>query len=158
VKEFDYSEVCKFITAQGPNTRIYIGTDSERLKIDGRWYADYTTAIVVHINGNCGCKIFGEIKREPDFENSKNKSRPKMRLMNEAFKAAETYIKFLDILEDRPVGIHLDINAQAKYGSNCALHEAIGYIRGSCNLTPKVKPNAWCATQVADRLKDILSY
>jgi len=41
MKEFNIQEVKEFILAQGPETKIYLGTDSERVRVDGVWYADY---------------------------------------------------------------------------------------------------------------------
>jgi predicted RNase H-related nuclease YkuK (DUF458 family) len=61
-KLIDFNEVRNYIEAQGSDTKIYIGADSERIKKHGVWYADYTLAIVVHINGRHGCKIFGEVQ------------------------------------------------------------------------------------------------
>ena len=60
MKQLDLAEVKAYIEAQGPDTKIYLGADSERFMMNGQWYADYTLAIVVHINGRHGCKIFGE--------------------------------------------------------------------------------------------------
>ena len=58
MRKIDIEEVRAFIEAQTPETKIYIGGDSERFKIGKDWYADYIMVIVVHINGNNGCKIF----------------------------------------------------------------------------------------------------
>ena len=80
LREIDLDEVKEFINAQSPETCVYLGSDSERHKIDGRWYADYTTCVIVHIDGEHGCKVFGEVKRELDYDQKKNK--PSMRLMN----------------------------------------------------------------------------
>jgi len=156
MKPINIDEVKAFIEAQSPETKIYIGGDSERFLIGNDWYADYTLAIVVHINGNNGCKIFGEVQRERDYDQKVN--RPRMRLMNETMKIAELYLKLHDVLEDRDVQIHLDINPNEHHGSNCVINEAVGYIRGMCNVIPMVKPNAWAASYCADRLKHILSY
>ncbi len=68
MRKIDLNVVKEFISLQSKETKIYIGCDSERFKIDGVWYADYITAIVVHINGNNGCKLFGEIVREKDYD------------------------------------------------------------------------------------------
>jgi predicted RNase H-related nuclease YkuK (DUF458 family) len=119
------------------------------------WYADYTIAIVVHIDGRHGCKIFGEVIRERDYDQRKDK--PSMRLMNEVYKVSEMFNRLSDVLEDRHVEVHLDINPDEMYGSSCVIQQAIGYIRGTCNLTPLVKPNAFAASYCADRLKQILS-
>jgi len=147
--------VKNFIQAQTPETRIYIGGDSERFRMNGQWYADYTLAIVVHINGNNGCKIFGETQRERDWDQKRD--RPRMRLMNEVYKIAELYLKLTDVLEDRAVEVHLDINPDEMYGSSCVIQEAVGYIRGMCNVIPVVKPRAFAASCAADRMKMILA-
>jgi predicted RNase H-related nuclease YkuK (DUF458 family) len=153
MRTINVEEVKEYIESLGPNTKIYIGGDSERFKINGQWYADYTLAIVVHIDGKHGCKVFGEIHRERDFDQKKQK--PRMRLMTEVYKIAELYLKLKDVLEDREVEVHLDINKDEQYGSSCVVNEAIGYIRGMCNVTPFVKPNAWAASTCADRLKSL---
>lgn len=154
-KPINIEEVKSFIDTQTPATKIYIGGDSERMMINNVWYADYTNVVVVHMNGNRGCRVFGEIVRERDYDQRKN--RPSMRLMNEVIKTANLYLSLADVLEDRLVEIHLDINPDLKHGSSCVINEAIGYIRGTCNIIPLVKPNAWAASYCADRLKDIMS-
>lgn len=155
MKNFNLEEVKEFISAQSEETKIYLGADSERLKIKGIWYADYTLAVVVHIDGEHGCKIFGHIVRERDFDQKKNK--PSMRLMNEVYKVSDLFQSLSDVLEDRYVEVHLDINPDLRYGSSCVVQQAIGYIRGTCNLDPHIKPNAFAASYAADRLKHILN-
>lgn len=153
MQTINIQEVKEFIEAQGPNTKIYLGGDSERFRANGVWFAEYYTVLIVHIDGKHGCKVFGEITRERDFDQKKNK--PRMRLMNEVMKVADLYIKLGEILEDKDVQIHLDINPNEKYGSSCVISEAIGYIKGMCNVTPLVKPNSWAASHCADRFKSI---
>ena len=154
--QINIEEVKNFIESQGPNTKIYIGGDSERFNLHGNWYADYTLVVVVHIDGKHGCKVFGEIQRERDYDQKKNK--PRMRLMTEVMKIAELYLKLGDILEDREVQVHLDINPDEMHGSSCVINEAIGYIKGMCNVTPMCKPEAFAASYAADRLKHIMNY
>ncbi len=154
MRTIDIQEVKSFIESQGPDTKIYIGGDSERFNLGNVWYADYTLAIVVHVNGNNGCKIFGEVQRERDWDAKKD--RPRMRLMNEVYKIAELYLKLQDVLEDRVVEVHLDINPNEMHGSSCVINEAIGYIKGMCNVVPLVKPQAFAASYAADRLKFVL--
>ena len=155
MKRMNLDEVRAFIETQSPDTKIYIGGDSERFAIGKDWYADYTLAVVVHYNGNNGCKVFGDVQRERVYDQKKD--RPRMRLMTEVMKIAELYLKLEDILEDRDVQIHLDINPNEMYGSNCVINEAVGYIRGMCNVVPMVKPNAWAASSCADRMKELLA-
>lgn len=155
MKKININEVKEFIESQGPNTKIYIGGDSERFNIGNDWYADYTLAIVIHIDGKHGCKIFGEVQRERDWD--QKKSKPRMRLMNEVYKISELYLKLHEVLEHRDVEVHLDINPNELYGSSCVVNEAIGYIKGTCNVIPLVKPQAFAASYAADRLKYVLA-
>lgn len=153
MQKLNIEEVKNFIEAQSLETKIYIGGDSERFLIGNVWYADYTMAVVVHIDGKHGCKLFGEVHRERDYDQKVD--RPRFRLMNEAYKISELYLKLHEVLEDRIVEVHLDINPNEMYGSSCVLNEAIGYIKGTCNVIPMVKPHAFAASYAADRLKSI---
>lgn len=155
MQTFDIEQVKQFILQQSPETKVYLGADSERLNVRGIWYADYTLAVVVHIDGKHGCKIFGDIQRERDYDQKANK--PAMRLMNEVYKVSELFQQLADVLEDRHVEVHLDINPNDKYASNIVVSQAIGYIKGTCNLTAHVKPDAFAASYAADRLKFILA-
>jgi predicted RNase H-related nuclease YkuK (DUF458 family) len=151
--KLDIDSVKEFISSQSPETKIYLGCDSERFRIGKEWWADYILAIVIHIDGKHGCKLFGEVIRERDFDQKVN--RPRYRLMNEAYKLSELYLKLADVLVDREVEVHLDINPNEVHGSSCVLNEAIGYIRGTCNVIPMVKPKAFAASYAADRLKEL---
>ena len=155
MKKLNLAEVKEYILAQSPETKIYLGADSERFNMNGVWYADYTTAIVVHIDGRHGCKIFGEVTRERDYD--QRKDRPSMRLMNEVYKVSELFQNLADVLEDRHVEVHLDINPNEMHGSHCVIQQAVGYIRGTCNVIPMVKPKAFAASYAADRLKEVLA-
>ena len=152
-KNMDLNEVRAFILEQSPETKIYLGGDSERFQLNGVWHADYINVVVVHKNGKNGCKVFGGIVRERDYDQKVN--RPRYRLMNEVYKLSELYIKLADVLEGRDVEVHLDINPNEMHGSSCVINEAIGYIKGTCNVVPMVKPNAFAASYAADRLKGL---
>lgn len=155
MRKLDIEEVKNFIAQQSEETRIYLGADSERMRVNGVWYADYTMVVVVHIDGSSGCKIFGAVERERDYDQKKNK--PAMRLMNEVYKVSALFQSLADVLEDRHVEVHLDLNPDIRYGSSCVIQQAIGYIRGTCNVVPIVKPDSWAASHCADRLKEILA-
>ena len=155
MRKFNVEEVKRFLASQGPDTRVYLGADSERLRIDGVWYADYALAVVVHINGCNGCKIFGYVDRELDYDHKKSK--PAMRLMTEVYKVSELFQELQHSLEDFHVEVHLDLNKDEEFGSSCVVQQAIGYIKGTCNMTPMVKPDAPAASFCADRLKRILA-
>lgn len=150
--KFNIPHIKQFVDAQGPDTRIYIGVDSERIRVGQVWYADYTAAIVVHINGNNGCKLFGEVTRERDYDPV---DRPNTRLMMEVYKVSELYLKLSEVLENRQVEVHLDINPDDHYASSNVVAQAIGYIRGTCNVIPMVKPEAFAASYAADRMRGL---
>jgi len=155
-RKIDIQEVVEFIRAQTPETKIYLGCDSERYRMKGAWYADYILAVVVHIDGKHECKLFGEVITERDYD--QRRDRPSTRLMTEVYKVSELYLKLSEVLEGRDVEVHLDINPDEKHGSNCVIQQAIGYIRGVCNVIPLVKPDAFAASYAADRMKHALSY
>ena len=154
--DFNIEEIKQFIRNTSPSTEIFIGTDSERYKRKDNWYADYTTAIVIHYDGCRGCKVFGKIETEKDFDQRRDK--PVYRLMNEVMKTTQMYLELAECIEDRHFEIHLDINPDVIYGSSCVVQQAIGYVRGMCGIEPMIKPNAPAASYCADRLKEILNY
>lgn len=154
MKKLDIQEVRRFIDAQGPSTKVYIGADSEGFYIGRDYYADFTLAIVVHIDGKHGCKVFGEVQRERVYDQKLD--RPALRLMAEVYKIAELFQKLQDVLVDKDIEVHLDISRDKNHGSSCVVEQAVGYIRGVCNVEPMIKPRAWAASSCADRLKEIL--
>ncbi len=143
-------EIKQFVDACGTGTKVYLGADSIRYREKGIWYAEYTVAVVIHINGNNGCKIFGEITRERDYDHKLNK--PAMRLMNEVYRVSEMFQRLAPVMGDFPVEVHLDINPNEEHGSSCVISQAIGYIRGTCHVIPLVKPQAFAASYAADRI------
>jgi predicted RNase H-related nuclease YkuK (DUF458 family) len=155
MKKFNIPEIRDYIMSQSDETRIYIGVDSERCRLQGVWYADYTAVIVVHRDGKHGCRVFGEVSRERDYDQKAN--RPNTRLMNEVYKASELYLKLADVLEHRPVEVHLDLNPDEDHVSSNVVAQAIGYIRGTCNVVPLVKPDAFAASYAADRYRGLLA-
>jgi predicted RNase H-related nuclease YkuK (DUF458 family) len=151
-KKIDYDEVVAFLETVSDESSIYIGCDSERFKKNGKWYGKYTTVICIHKDSSNGCRVFGETVVEPDYDH--NHSKPTMRMVNEAMKAAEAAKILLPLIEHRNfklIDIHLDINKDPKHGSNAALQQAVGYVKGVTGLEPNVKPNAMAASFAADQ-------
>ena len=155
MKKFNIEQVREFIYNQSLETKVYLGADSERVNVGGKWCVDYTMAVVVHIDGRHGCKVFGYVEREPDWDQKKNK--PALRLMNEVYKVANLFNELSEVLQDRHVEVHLDLNPSEHFASSQVVQQAVGYIRGVCNIDPQVKPQAFAATYAADRLKFVLS-
>jgi predicted RNase H-related nuclease YkuK (DUF458 family) len=150
MKKLNLDEVREFIVNTSLSTKIYIGSDSARYRKGDVWHAEYCTVVVVHYDGNRGCKVFGQLESERDYDQKKDK--PRMRLMNEVMRTAQMYLDLEEVIGYRDVQIHLDINPDEKHGSSCVISEAVGYIKGFCNVVPFVKPNAFAASIAADRL------
>lgn len=152
-RKLDIEEIKAFMATCSPETKVYIGCDSERFKSKGLWYADYIIAVVVHVDGRKGARIFGEVRRLPDHDQRKN--RPFARMMQETMFVSETYLALKEVFYDFEVECHLDINPNENFGSSCAAQAAVGYIRGTCNVVPLLKPKAFAASYAADRLKSV---
>jgi len=75
--------------------------------------------------------------------------------MTEVYKVSELYLKLEEVLDGREVEVHLDISPNEMHGSSCVISQAIGYIKGTCNVIPFVKPGAFAASYAADRFKSL---
>lgn len=155
MKKFNFLEIENYLNKSSDHSKIYIGCDSMAYKSNkGVWMADYYKVIVVHIDGCKGCKIFGEISTEEDY--SANKKKPTYRLMQEVMQVGALYLQLAEIT-DKEIEVHLDLNPNKKYASNLVVDQAIGYIKGMCNVIPLIKPEAWSASYAADRLLRVKS-
>lgn len=141
-------EMIELLCSVNDSTKIYLGCDSVRyFKPDGT-YARFATVAIVHMNGNNGCRIFSNISYEPDYD--LKAGRPKLRMMNEVRKVCELWNQIGPLINDFDVEIHLDINTDPNYGSNCAANDAAGYVLGMTGIEPKLKPESWAASFGAD--------
>ena len=134
----------KAILDSSRESSVYIGCDSIRFKKNKMWYAKYSTVVIVHMDSKRGCKLFHESVDMPDFGNLKQ------RLLNEVQMAVNTATEILDVLGDRHMELHLDINPNPKHKSSIAIKEALGWVKGSLGLDAKVKPASFAATHAAD--------
>jgi len=161
MKKFDIDEVKAFIDKQSKETKIYIGADSYRFKTDrdeqgkplkqSQWYARYTTVVVVHINGKNGCRVFGTIDTERDYD--AKHSRPFLRMMNEVRRSVDMYLQLAEVIGDRAISLHIDINPDEKHGSNVAYQAAIGYVKSMTGIDAVAKPNAHASSFAADHFR-----
>ena len=153
----DIDEVTKFLRQSPPDSKIYLGADSSRFKRNGIWMAEFCICVCVHKSGRSGCKIFGEVVVERDYD--QNRSRPSMRLMREATLLAETFHKLEHVLKDFYVELHIDMNPDKAHGSSCVVDQALGFLRSSCDVDVVAsKPTEFSASAsfAADRLVSIL--
>lgn len=144
-------ELVDLLYSLDESTKIYIGTDSVRFKKDGRWSAKYASVCVVHMNGKNGCRVFKHRSVEQDYDLKKN--RPSLRLMNEVIKSCELYAQLAPFIDEFDVEIHMDVNTNPIFGSNCVATQAAGYVLGVTGLHEnqiKLKPDAFAASFGAD--------
>lgn len=151
MKKINKNDVKVLLRSLNEETKVYFGCDSIRFKVRGQWHAEYTTVLVVHKNGRHGCKIFAQIDRDIDYD--QKAARPFNRMMNEAMRVADLYLEFEDIVYSFGLEheIHLDINKDDIHGSSVAVKAASGYVQGTCNIVPILKPSAYAASYAADR-------
>lgn len=141
-----YDEAKKAIVTSSQDSSVYVGTDSIRFKKKGQWHAKYSTVIIVHMDSKHGCKVFHESVDMPDYGNLKQ------RLLTEVQLAVTAATEILDVLGDRHMEVHLDINPNPKHKSSVAVKEALGWVKGSLGLDAVIKPNGFAATHAADHV------
>lgn len=151
----DIDALKAYLQTVSKESKIYLGCDSVAFKKTNkktgkseRW-ATYYLVVVIHKNNKNGCKIFHTQVTERDYSDSPK--RPSFRIMNEVTKVAELYTALYDLIHDRDVEVHLDIATDSKYASNSVAGQALGYIQSVTGTAPKLKPEAWAATAVADK-------
>lgn len=143
-------ELVNLLSELDNRTKLYFGCDSVRYLKKGVKHARYATVLIVHRNGNNGCRIFSNISHEEDYD--MKPGRPKMRMINEARKVCELYLQVAPLVDEFDIEIHLDINSDPKHGSNCAASEAAGYVLGMTGIQPKLKPEGFAASYGADKI------
>lgn len=141
-----FEDAKQAILESSKESSVYIGCDSIRYKKNKQWHARYSTVIIVHKDSKHGCQIYHNSVDMMDFGNLKQ------RLLTEVQFAVEAASEIIDVLGDRRLELHLDINPNPKHKSNVAVKEALGWVRGSLGLDAKIKPNSWAATHAADHV------
>jgi uncharacterized protein len=152
LSEKQISEMIDLLSILNSDTKIYLGCDSVKFVKNKKKYAKFATIVVVHMNGNNGCRIFSNISIEPDYDIKLNK--PSTRLMNEVMKVCQLYIQLAPLIDEYDVEIHLDIGLDPMVNaSSCVATQAAGYVLGVTGLPQeniKFKPDSWCSSIGAD--------
>ena len=136
-----WSKARDAIMESSKESSVYIGCDS--LRIPAKNKAVFSTVIVLHKDSKHGCNLFHNKVIIPDF------GQMKPRLLTEVQYALEAYYAIEDIIEDRRLEIHIDVNPDPKYASNVVTNEAFGWVRG-LGLQARIKPDSFAATTAAD--------
>lgn len=137
-------EAKQAILDSSPQSSVYIGSDSIRFKKKDQWYAKYSTVVIVHMDSKKGCRLFHESVDMPDYGNLKQ------RLLTEVQMAVSAATEILEVLGDRHLEVHIDVNPDPRHKSNVAVKEALGWVKGSLGLDAKIKPYSFAATHAAD--------
>jgi hypothetical protein len=141
MKKFNFDEIKKFISRTSKETSIYVGCDSKQ---NGDLTV-FVSVIVIHIDSNKGGKIFYEVNKIKRIKSLRE------RLLKEVDFAIMTALNIIDVVGERPLEIHLDINPDKRYKSSIIVKEAISYVLAQ-GLQPKLKPESFAAYCVADYL------
>ena len=141
-----YDEARHAILNSSETSSVYVGADSIRFKRNGLWFAKYSTVVILHMDSKHGGKIFHKNVEMRDFGNLRQ------RLITVAGFAIDAATAILDVIGQRKLEIHLDLNPNPRYKSNIAVKEALGYVKGSTGIDAKVKPDSFAATHAADHV------
>jgi len=145
VAVFDFEQIKKEIRCSPPTSSVYIGADSKVYRKNNQERVAYVTVIILHYGSSNGAKIFKSHKTE------KYHGGIRERLMSEVAAAIDAGLHISDVIDDRSFEIHLDINRDVRYKSSEIIKEATGYVLGTLGFEPKLKPDAFAASSVADR-------
>lgn len=135
-----WAEAREEIPRSSQNSAIYIGCDSIAIAYNK---IHYSTVIVLHKDSNKGCRVFHNSVTLPNYGSMRAKLLMEVQYSLEAFYAIE------NVIGERHVEIHLDLNSDPKHASNVVTAEAIGWVR-SAGVTARIKPEAFAATHAAD--------
>lgn len=139
MKRFNFDEIRQYILTTTESSSIYVGCDS---RVVGH-STIFVSVIVIHINSSNGCKIF----YQKDKINRNMTLRE--RLMKEVDYAVLTALSIIDVIGNRKLEVHLDINPNENYKSNIIVKEAVGYVLAQ-GLKPVLKPFSIAAYCIAD--------
>jgi predicted RNase H-related nuclease YkuK (DUF458 family) len=133
---------------KGNKLRVCIGTDAQRR---GRVHK-FVTIIAIVVESKGGILIYSS-----EYDN--NKMTINQKLIKEVYRSIEVAYEINPLLElyDIKLEIHVDINPDEKHNSSIVIQQAVGYIKGMCNVVPMVKPRAFAASYAADRFKGLLA-
>jgi len=138
-------QICEEIAASPADSSVYIGTDSKVFSKHGEAMVAFVTVIILHFGSSKGAKIFKAHRTDRYYGNIRQ------RLMSEVTDAIAAATEIADFIEDRGFEIHLDINRDERYKSSAIVKEATGYVMGTMGFEPKLKPDSFAASSVADR-------
>jgi len=142
---FNFEEIRTAIKESPNDSSIYIGADSKVYTAGGVRMVAYVTVIILHYGTSKGAKIFKSYRTDRHY------GELRLRLMSEVTDAITAGLEIVDHVGTRNLEIHLDINRGKIHKSSVLVKEATGYVMGSLGIEPKLKPDSFAASSVADR-------
>lgn len=140
--------------AKGYKLKVSIGTDSQKAEKGSYKFA---TVILISTSEDLGGIIVGRggmiiSSTYYHYFKQTNKELVNERMVFEVGKSVEVAYDVAPLLDlyEIPLEIHADINPDPMHESNKALQQAVGYILGM-GYEFKVKPDAWAASNGADK-------
>lgn len=145
--EFDYNELREAIMNAPDDSTIYLGADSKVYTQKGERMCAYVTVVILHYGSTHGAKLFKALRLDRDY------GQLRTRLMAEVTDVIAVGNEISDAIMERDFEfeVHLDINTDTRYKSSVLVKEATGYVLGTLGVVPKLKPEAYAASHVADR-------
>lgn len=140
----DFSEVLDYIKNSSKESAVYVGCDSKKRFHKGKHETVYVTVVVIHIDQCHGGKIFWKKDVVPTPRTNRE------RLLNEVGYAIDMATLLVDVVEDRQLSVHLDLNPNPNHYSSVIVTEAIGWCAGMGFTDVKVKPDSWASHAAAD--------
>lgn len=141
--------------AKGFDLKVSVGTDSQKGGGPGSY--KFATVILISTSQDLGGVRVGRggmIIAATYYNAFKQRSKELVneRMVFEVGKSVEVAYEIAELLDlyDIPLEIHADINPDPAHESNKALQQAVGYILGM-GYSFKVKPEAWAASNAADK-------
>lgn len=139
-RTIDLISYIKDYISANPETSLYIGCDSQNTKRS----TTYAVVVVLYNRGKGGHVLYAREVIPKIWDR-----------FSRLWREVEQSIELAEWLKDsgiqKPVSIDLDLNPDPKYKSNQLLRAALGYVE-SMGYVPRCKPNAMCASYVADAL------
>ena len=137
-------EIQRFLASDAESTySVVVGTDSEQ----ALGITEFAIVIVVHRHGK-GARYFWAREKKPLFATLRDRIWQEVIFSTTLAKSlAEEMIE--REMEGSNVGVHVDIGENGP--TKALIREIVGYVRGN-GFVPFIKPEAYAAAAVADRL------
>lgn len=118
---------------------VHVGTDSQEYG----YHTNFVTVVAV-VDPGCGGRVLYQRERSPRVPS----------LAHKLFREAELSLVAAVLINEHvahDIVVHVDANEDARHRSSKYVRALAGMVVGH-GFEVRVKPNAWCATHVADYL------